>query len=127
MRTTILLSNDTQLIRLNCFGELASIKMSRTILVTGATGKQGGALIQSLLDQDADFRILALTRNSSSPSAQRLAAKSSKISLIQGNLDDTEAVFAEAKKISPTIWGVFAVIVSKDTQSIPDSPCLFIK
>lgn len=101
--------------------------MSRTILVTGATGKQGGALIQSLLDQDADFRILALTRNSSSPSAQRLAAKSSKISLIQGNLDDTEAVFAEAKKISPTIWGVFAVIVSKDTQSIPDSPCLFIK
>ncbi|KAH8172363.1 nmrA-like family protein [Sarocladium implicatum] len=84
--------------------------MSRSILVTGATGKQGGALIQSLLGHNADFRILALTRNAASPSAQRLASKSTKVSLVQGNLDDTEAVFAEAKKISPSIWGVFAVI-----------------
>ncbi|KAL2206957.1 NmrA-like family protein [Sarocladium strictum] len=84
--------------------------MSRSILVSGATGKQGRALIQSIIDQDADFKIIALTRNASSASAQRLAAKSSKIHLIQGNLDDTEAVFAEATKISPSIWGVFSVL-----------------
>jgi uncharacterized protein YbjT (DUF2867 family) len=87
--------------------------MSRAILVSGATGKQGGALIQSLIDQDADFRILALTRDASSASAQRLASKSSKVYLVQGNLDDTEAVFTEAQKISPSIWGVFSVLVSK--------------
>ena len=54
--------------------------MSRAILVSGATGSQGGAVVQALLDQAPDFRILALTRDPTSPSAQKLAAKSDNIS-----------------------------------------------
>ncbi|ETS73354.1 hypothetical protein PFICI_14959 [Pestalotiopsis fici W106-1] len=84
--------------------------MSRTVLITGATGKQGGSLVNALLAAKADFQILALTRDISSPSAQRLAAKSPNIRLIQGNLDDTESVFKNARKAtSSPIWGVFSV------------------
>ncbi|KAH6615880.1 hypothetical protein B0J18DRAFT_459823 [Chaetomium sp. MPI-SDFR-AT-0129] len=84
--------------------------MNRAILVTGATGKQGGALIRALLNEKAGFRILAVTRDSNSPSAKRLAAKSSDITLVQGNLDDTEAIFKSAERTtSHPIWGVFSV------------------
>ncbi|KAH6880549.1 nucleoside-diphosphate-sugar epimerase family protein [Thelonectria olida] len=84
--------------------------MSRALLITGATGKQGGSVISSLLARNADFKILAVTRNSSSPAAQRLAAKSTRISLVQGDLNDTESIFEAAKKATSTpIWGIFSV------------------
>ncbi|KAK4248621.1 hypothetical protein C7999DRAFT_13443 [Corynascus novoguineensis] len=84
--------------------------MDRTILVTGATGKQGGAVIKALLDTRAGFHILAVTRDRNSPSAKRLAAKSSDVTLVQGNLDDTEVIFENAKQAtSHPIWGVFSV------------------
>ena len=86
--------------------------MNRAILVTGATGKQGGALIKSLLADKAPFRILAVTRDPNSPSSKRLAAKSSNITLVQGDLNDTEAIFKTAKQAtSNPIWGVFSVQV----------------
>jgi uncharacterized protein YbjT (DUF2867 family) len=86
--------------------------MNRAILVTGATGKQGGALIKALLASKAGFPILAVTRDSASPSAQRLAAKSSSITLVQGDLNDTEAIFNAAEQAtSHPIWGVFSVQV----------------
>lgn len=82
--------------------------MSRTILVTGATGRQGGAVIKAL--HDTDFEILALTRNASSPSAQKLNASSPNIKLVEGDLDDTEAVFKNAKAVTNNpIWGVYSV------------------
>ncbi|CAI6094847.1 unnamed protein product [Clonostachys chloroleuca] len=84
--------------------------MSRALLILGATGKQGGSVVQALLAKRADFRILAVTRDTESAGAKRLAAKSSNISLVQGNLDDTEAIFQNANKIAKTpIWGVFSV------------------
>ncbi|KAF5255834.1 hypothetical protein FOXYS1_13727 [Fusarium oxysporum] len=84
--------------------------MSRTLLVTGATGKQGGSVIAALLAAQADFNILALTRDVSSPSAKKLAARSTKITLLEGNLDDTDAVFKNASKVATSpIWGVFSV------------------
>lgn len=87
--------------------------MSKFILVTGATGKQGKAVINTILSspQAQDFTILALTRNVTSASANTLANTSSSIRFIQGNLDDCHAVFAsalEATKGSP-IWGVYSV------------------
>ncbi len=86
--------------------------MSRAILVTGATGKQGGAVIAALLAQKASFQMLALTRDSSSASARRLASQSPNITLIEGNLDDARSVFEKAKKsTSAPIWGVFSVQV----------------
>lgn len=94
--------------------------MSRAILVTGATGKQGGALIKALLADKAGFHILAVTRDSNSASAKRLAAKSSDITLVQGDLNDTEAIFKTAEQAtSHPIWGVFSVQVRTRPQKPP--------
>ncbi|KAI8658038.1 NmrA domain-containing protein [Fusarium keratoplasticum] len=84
--------------------------MSRALLITGATGKQGGSVIRALLAANADFDILAVTRDSSSPSARKLVEKSPRISLVQGNLNDAEGIFDTAKAASKVpIWGVFSV------------------
>ncbi|KAI0138933.1 NAD(P)-binding protein [Hypoxylon sp. NC0597] len=84
--------------------------MSRAVLITGATGKQGGAVVNALLKANADFEILALTRDSQSASAQRLVQKSPKIKLVTGNLNAVDSIFAKAKEVTKTpIWGVFSV------------------
>ncbi|KAL8669324.1 MAG: hypothetical protein Q9168_006080 [Polycauliona sp. 1 TL-2023] len=82
--------------------------MSKTLLITGATGKQGRACIESLLSSPSpsSFSILALTRNTASPSATRLAQRSPQIKLIQGDLDDCPGIFTS---ISQPIHGVFGV------------------
>ena len=50
--------------------------MSTNILVVGATGKQGGSAIATLLDQkNAAFRLRFLTRKTDSDSARKLADK----------------------------------------------------
>lgn len=84
--------------------------MARRLLVTGATGKQGGALITALTSKPAisnttSFEIYAITRNANSPSAKRLAAKPN-VTVIQANLSDPSALFAQ---LPNPIWGLFAV------------------
>lgn len=74
--------------------------MTKVFLVTGATGKQGGAVIDALLAQPSSFTILAITRNTNSASAQKLAANSPIIKLIQRNLDDIPAIFLAASKVT---------------------------
>ncbi|KAI1373053.1 NAD(P)-binding protein [Hypoxylon crocopeplum] len=88
--------------------------MSQPLLVTGATGKQGGAAINALLNRyPAKYTILAVTRYVSSPSAKRLTQKSSLVKLVQGDLDNVPALFQEARKVhSQPIWGVYSVQVS---------------
>jgi nucleoside-diphosphate-sugar epimerase len=88
----------------------------RTILVTGATGKQGNAVIDALVAlNEPNLTILAVTRNPSA-AARKLLSKSStdSIKLVTGDLDDVPAIFEEAKKVAPSqpIWGVFSVLVS---------------
>ncbi|XDG05702.1 hypothetical protein ABKA04_005317 [Annulohypoxylon sp. FPYF3050] len=84
--------------------------MSRALLIAGATGKQGGAVVSALLKANADFEILALTRDSQSASAQRLLKKSPKIKLVAGNLDAPDEIFTKAKEVTKTpIWGVYSV------------------
>jgi hypothetical protein len=86
--------------------------MSRALLICGATGKQGGAVINKLLEEKADFDILAVTRDASSASAQRLLTKSPKIKLVQGNLAEPSAIFRAAAGVTKSpIWGVFSVQV----------------
>lgn len=86
--------------------------MSKAILVTGATGKQGGAVVKQLLAANADITILAVTRNASSPSAQKLAQMSPNIKLVEGNLNDPAALFRNAREAAPQgIWGIFSVQV----------------
>ncbi|KAK7724825.1 hypothetical protein SLS57_004096 [Botryosphaeria dothidea] len=88
--------------------------MSRALLITGATGKQGGSVIDALVARRSPFIILALTRDARSSSAQRLAAKSPTIRLVEGNLDDVPALFSAARQSAGTtpIWGVYSVQVS---------------
>jgi hypothetical protein len=87
--------------------------MSKTVLITGATGKQGGSVVDALLSAKADFEILAVTRDASSGGAQKLQKKSSNIKLVEGNLDEPEKIFTNARKAtSEPIWGVFSVQVS---------------
>ncbi len=59
-----------------------------TVLVTGATGNQGGAVVQALLASGHNVR--ALTRNTESSRARRLADQG--IELIQGNLDNARSL-----------------------------------
>ena len=86
-----------------------------SILVTGATGKQGGSVINNLLKKNASFKILAVTRDINSASAKELAQKSSSITLIQGNLDDPAAIFKNAERV----WGVFSVQVRPRNKQSP--------
>ncbi|KAI9647519.1 hypothetical protein NHQ30_003904 [Ciborinia camelliae] len=82
--------------------------MSNNFLITGATGKQGGATIDALLSAagSSDFTIFALTRNLESPQAQKLIKKSDKVKLLQGDLNDCPAIFEAAPQ---PIKGVFCV------------------
>ncbi|KAH7206303.1 hypothetical protein DER44DRAFT_865739 [Fusarium oxysporum] len=87
--------------------------MSRTILISGATGKQGGAVLDRLVKQNADVEILAVSRNPNSPSAQKLLKKSSNIKLVQGDLSDATTIFKNAGEVTKQpIWGVFSVQVN---------------
>ncbi|KAL4902520.1 hypothetical protein BDW74DRAFT_157958 [Aspergillus multicolor] len=92
------------------------------ILVTGATGKQGGSLIRNLVAKKAPFEILAVTRNSQSPSAQRLAQLSSNIKLVEGNLDNPAAIFQNAQKATKnSVWGVFSVQVAIGNEALEET------
>ena len=57
---------------------------NRTILITGVTGKQGGAVAQSL--QGAGFHLRGLTRKPDSPRAAALARHG--VEIVKGDLDD---------------------------------------
>ena len=65
----------------------------KTILVTGATGKQGGAIISALLAAKAPFKIVGVTRNLQSSRAVALAAKPN-VTMISGGYEDPVALSA---------------------------------
>jgi uncharacterized protein YbjT (DUF2867 family) len=72
-----------------------------TILVTGATGHQGGAVARYLLT--SGWRVRALTRDTQKPSAQALAGLGAE--LFQGDLDDRSSLERALKGV----YGVFSV------------------
>jgi uncharacterized protein YbjT (DUF2867 family) len=74
---------------------------SRTVLITGATGKQGGALARYLAVKG--FSLKAMTRNPGSDAAKALAARG--IEVVAGDLNDA----ASLKAALTGVWGAFAV------------------
>jgi uncharacterized protein YbjT (DUF2867 family) len=74
----------------------------RTVLVTGATGNQGGATARELLSSGR-YRVRAMTRNPDGEKAQALAKQGAE--LVRGDLDDE----ASLRKAMDGAWGVFAV------------------
>jgi uncharacterized protein YbjT (DUF2867 family) len=74
---------------------------AKTILVTGATGQQGGAVAAELLSHG--FTVAAMTRKPDSEKARALAKRG--VRIIAGDLDDSASLEAALKGM----WGVFAV------------------
>lgn len=61
-----------------------------TILVTGATGTQGGAVVDALLAAEADYAIHGLTRNPASDQARALAERG--VTMVQGDLNEIDTL-----------------------------------
>jgi uncharacterized protein YbjT (DUF2867 family) len=89
----------------------------RRILVTGATGKQGGALINALVASPPNppFHLVALTRKASAPKAQALAQKPN-VTVLEGDLDDCNAIF----KGQEPFHGVFSVTTPIKSEEIEE-------
>lgn len=97
------------------------MSIPKPILITGATGKQGGSVLEQLVTHPSSpqFILLAVTRNTSSASAQKFTKRHPNVKLVQGDLDDVPSLFRSAKdvlqqagQIEPKIWGVYSVQVS---------------
>jgi uncharacterized protein YbjT (DUF2867 family) len=76
-------------------------KDKNLILVTGATGQQGGAVARQLLARGHGVR--AMTRKPDGPAARALAGLGAEV--IKGDLDDAESLRSAVRGA----WGVFAV------------------
>ncbi|KPM44965.1 hypothetical protein AK830_g1628 [Neonectria ditissima] len=85
----------------------------KTILVTGATGKQGGAVIDNILasEQAPSFNIVAVTRDATSRKAQKLASHPN-VSVIEGDLANADDIFNKAGPV----WGVYSVQINSDAE-----------
>lgn len=74
---------------------------NRTVLVTGVTGKQGGAVARHLLEKG--FVVRGMTRKPDSEAARRLADLG--VETVQGDLEDADSL----DRAVSGAWGVFAV------------------
>src|SRR6266566_7884634 len=83
------------------------LNADRTILVTGATGRQGGAVVRHMLPKG--WKLRALTRNSNSHAAQELARQG--VEVVQGDLED-EASLDRASR------GVYAIYSVQDFWTV---------
>ena len=75
---------------------------NRTILITGATGQQGGATARALAGKG--FTLRAMTRNPDSDAAKALVSATG-AELVKGELDDA----ASLKSALAGAWGAYAV------------------
>jgi len=73
----------------------------RTILITGATGHQGGAVARAL--RSSGFNLRGLTRKPESRQAAALARDG--VDVVKGDLDDE----ATLRRVLAGAWGVFGV------------------
>lgn len=93
---------------------------TKPILVTGATGKQGGSVLKQLATHptSSQFTLLAVTRNTTSASAQDITSRHPNVTLVQGDLNDVPALFTSAQDAlkaagkTDKIWGVYSVQIS---------------
>lgn len=84
--------------------------MPQIITILNATGNQGGSLIRALLasnsPQNNDYKVRALTRNTTSPAAQELQSTygPSRLELVQADVYDVDSL----RKAFKDADGVFA-------------------
>jgi uncharacterized protein YbjT (DUF2867 family) len=77
------------------------VNQDKTVLVTGATGRQGGAVIRHMLPKG--WRLRALTRNPASHAARELTRQG--LEVVTGNLEDPPSLTAPLKDV----YGVYSV------------------
>ncbi|KIW76352.1 hypothetical protein Z517_11098 [Fonsecaea pedrosoi CBS 271.37] len=77
--------------------------MSKRILVTGATGNQGGSVAKFLLQHPDEYRVRVLTRNPDSDAAKQLAQQGAEV--VKGDLTDASTLDAPFRDC----WGAFVV------------------
>ena len=82
-------------------GENMAKKTAKTILVTGATGHQGGAAMRHLKERGFDIR--ALTRDTEKPAARQIAGGRTEV--VRGDLDDP----ASLGRAMEGVYGVYSV------------------
>jgi uncharacterized protein YbjT (DUF2867 family) len=74
---------------------------SRSILITGATGRQGGSTIRALAGHG--FELRGMTRKPDSPAAKALAGQG--VTIVRGDFDEPESL----QRALRGVWGVFSV------------------
>src|SRR5437588_5125084 len=74
----------------------------RLVLITGATGHQGGATLRHLAKRGG-FKLRALTRKPEGDAAKAVAALGAEV--VAGDLDDA----ASLARALAGVWGVYAV------------------
>jgi uncharacterized protein YbjT (DUF2867 family) len=77
------------------------LNADRIVLVTGATGRQGGAVVRHMLPKG--WKLRALTRNSSGHAAQELARQG--VEVVEGDLEDPSSL----DRISRGVYGIYSV------------------
>jgi len=77
------------------------IQADKTVLVTGATGRQGGAVIRHMLPNG--WKLRALTRNPDGQEAQALARKG--VEVVQGDLEDPDSI----ARTAIGVYGIYSV------------------
>ena len=73
----------------------------KIVLVTGATGRQGGAVIRHMLPKG--WRLRALTRNPAAQAAKELARQG--VEVVQGDLEDPPSL----ERVCRGVYGIYSV------------------
>jgi uncharacterized protein YbjT (DUF2867 family) len=86
---------------------MANANPDKLVLVTGATGRQGGSVIRHMLSKG--WRLRALTRDSNSRAAQELLRKG--IEVVQGDLENPAT-------LEPATHGVYGIYSVQDFWAV---------
>jgi uncharacterized protein YbjT (DUF2867 family) len=77
------------------------LNADKVVLVMGATGRQGGAVVRHMLPKG--WKLRALTRNPQSHAAQSLARQG--VELVQGDMEDTNSL----ARAAAGVYGIYSV------------------
>jgi GDPmannose 4,6-dehydratase len=75
------------------------LPVTRTALITGITGQDGSYLAELLLDKG--YRVVGMTRRSSTASDERITHLAGQIELLQGDLLDQASLVAALRDVAP--------------------------
>jgi len=71
--------------------------MPTSVLVVGATGTQGGAVVNSLLESDHEYDVYGLTRDTGSSRATALADRG--VEMVEGDLNDLASLRPHVERV----------------------------